>query len=112
MRVFRKARRILRLSLFQTESRLFLFLTRRSLADRNVISEWKRYYSDHQKYCLFTDCITGYGIKELPQAVRKILSSKIDRYMEKGMTGRAVRAMVVGIPNVGKSTLINRLAES
>ena len=83
-----------------------------SLADRNVISEWKRYYSDHQKYCLFTDCITGYGIKELPQAVRKILSSKIDRYMEKGMTGRAVRAMVVGIPNVGKSTLINRLAKA
>ncbi len=83
-----------------------------SLADPKVISEWKQYYGDERKYCLFTDCITGYGIKELPKAVRKILSSKLDRYNEKGMSGRAVRAMVVGIPNVGKSTLINRLAKA
>ena len=83
-----------------------------SLADPNVISEWKRYYVDERKDCLFTDCITGYGIKELPHAVRKILSSKLDRYAEKGMSGRPVRAMVVGIPNVGKSTLINRLAKA
>ena len=83
-----------------------------SLADPNVISEWKRYYGDERKDCLFTDCITGYGIKELPHAVRKILSSKLDRYAEKGLSGRPVRAMVVGIPNVGKSTLINRLAKA
>lgn len=50
-----------------------------------MISEWKRYYGDERKDCLFTDCITGYGIKELPHAVRKILSSKLDRYAEKGM---------------------------
>ena len=57
-----------------------------------------------------TDCTTGAGIKELPGAVRELLADKLARFEEKGMSGRAVRAMVVGIPNVGKSSLINRLA--
>lgn len=82
-----------------------------SLADPSVTDLWKKHYEKQGHDCLFTDCITGYGIRELPEAVRRALSEKIDRYAERGMAGRALRAMVVGIPNVGKSSLINRLAK-
>lgn len=81
-----------------------------SLADPNAVAIWKKYYAERGKHCIFTDCTTGQGIKELPGAVREILADKVSAFESKGMTGRAIRAMVVGIPNVGKSSLINRLA--
>ncbi len=81
-----------------------------SLADPNAVAIWKKYYAERGKHCIFTDCTTGQGIKELPGAVRKILADKVSAFESKGMAGRAIRAMVVGIPNVGKSSLINRLA--
>lgn len=55
------------------------------------------------------DSQNGYGISQIAPKVREILSEKIKRYEEKGAVGRSVRAMIVGIPNVGKSSLINRL---
>lgn len=70
----------------------------------------EKYYAEREKHCIFTDCTTGQGIKELPEAVREILADKVSAFESKGMAGRAIRAMVVGIPNVGKSSLINRLA--
>ena len=81
-----------------------------SLADPNAVAIWKKYYAEREKHCIFTDCTTGQGIKELPEAVREILADKVSAFESKGMAGRAIRAMVVGIPNVGKSSLINRLA--
>lgn len=81
-----------------------------SLADPDITARWKREFEESGGACAFTDCTTGAGIKELPAAVRDILADRIARFEEKGMGGRAVRAMVVGIPNVGKSSLINRLA--
>lgn len=81
-----------------------------SLADPNAVAIWKKYYAERGKHCIFTDCTTGQGIKELPGAVREILADKVSAFESKGMAGRAIRAMVVGIPNVGKSSLINRLA--
>ena len=81
-----------------------------SLADPNAVAIWKKYYAERGKHCIFTDCTTGQGIKELLGAVREILADKVSAFESKGMAGRAIRAMVVGIPNVGKSSLINRLA--
>lgn len=81
-----------------------------SLADPNTVASWKKYYAARGRHCIFTDCTTGQGIKELPGAVREILADKVNSFEEKGMAGRSIRAMVVGIPNVGKSSLINRLA--
>ncbi len=81
-----------------------------SLADPDAVAIWKKYYAERGKHCIFTDCTTGQGIKELPGAVRGILADKVSTFESKGMAGRAIRAMVVGIPNVGKSSLINRLA--
>lgn len=81
-----------------------------SLADPSVTDLWKKKYQSENRVCLFTDCITGEGYRELPEAIRAAMHEKLERYRQKGMNGRALRAMIVGIPNVGKSSLINRLA--
>ena len=67
-------------------------------------------YTDSHTVCLLCDCVTGEGINKLPDAIRTVLHDRVERYEEKGQAGRHLRAMVVGVPNVGKSTLINRMS--
>ena len=62
--------------------------------------------------CLLTDCATGDGLNRLSPAIHEILHEKVERYEAKGMSGRRLKAMIVGIPNVGKSSLINRITGS
>ena len=59
---------------------------------------------------LFIDCKTGVGLNRIEPEIRTVLQEKIRRYENKGMSGKRLKAMVVGIPNVGKSTFINCLA--
>ena len=59
--------------------------------------------------CILTDCTSGAGLNRLAPAVRELCAEKLARWEAKGMRGKQLRAMVVGIPNVGKSSLINRL---
>ena len=87
-------------------------LSKSSLADPSVTARWKEYYKKKGVPCLFIDSVTGSGVNEIMPTVRSILQEKLDRYEEKGMTGRSIKAMIVGIPNSGKSSLINRLAGS
>ena len=89
---------------------LVKILNKSSLADRSALNAWRDFYKKKGVTCLPVDCITGEGIKSVPDAVRLVLADKIERYADRGMTGRRLRAMIVGIPNVGKSSLINRLA--
>ena len=86
-----------------------LLLNKASLADPAQNKRWQQCYTDANTTCLLTDCVTGEGLKSMAPAIREILSEKLKRYEEKGMLGRRVRAMVLGIPNVGKSSLINRI---
>ena len=79
--------------------------TKPRLANPAATSAWVRYYST----ALAIDTITGEGVKSISPAVRDILSEKLKRYADKGMSGRHIRAMIVGIPNVGKSSLVNKL---
>lgn len=81
-----------------------------TLADPESISRWKRYYEKEGKTCLFIDSSSRAGINEIPDKIRGLLSEKLARYENKGMTGKTLRVMIAGIPNVGKSSLINRLA--
>ena len=81
-----------------------------SLADHSVTEEWIKYYRKKDVYCLAYDAVTGEGKNALLPAIETLLADKLAKYAEKGMDGRHIRAMVVGIPNVGKSTLINHLA--
>jgi len=87
-----------------------VLLTKAALADPAATKRWVEYYSaksDHK--CLAIDTVSGDGIKMISPAIREILKEKLERYAAKGMIGRQIRAMIVGIPNVGKSSLVNKL---
>ncbi len=85
-------------------------LSKSSLADPEAGQIWQEYYKSSGKRAVFTDCITGFGMNHLAQAVDEMLCAKREKYDMKGMTGRSLKAMIVGIPNVGKSSLINKLS--
>ncbi len=86
-----------------------ILLNKASLADPAVTKEWIRRLTNENTVCIETDCVTGAGLSQIAPALRKLCEEKLTRYEEKGMSGRSLKAMVVGIPNVGKSSLINRL---
>ncbi len=88
-----------------------LILTKATLASPDITKAWLEHYKKNGVYAVVIDSTTGEGITTLADAVREVLSEKIARYREKGMEGRAIKAMIVGIPNVGKSSLINRIAK-
>ena len=87
-------------------------LNKASIADKSATKKWIEYYKSQNKYAISVDCISGEGFSLLAQAVKDILADKIKRYEDKGMSGRKLKAMFVGIPNVGKSSLINKLCGS
>ena len=86
-----------------------LLLNKASLADPTVTDYWCKQFTTDTTRCIETDCISGMGIQKIAPALKSLCEEKITRYEEKGMHGRAIKAMVVGIPNVGKSSLINKL---
>ena len=88
---------------------LVTLLNKSMLADPAATERWIVHYRGKGQICLAADCVSGKGMEQLMPAIRKLLADKITRYEKKGMSGRRLRAMVVGIPNVGKSSLINRL---
>ena len=83
-----------------------------SLADPEVSKLWREYYKSIGQTAIFYDCREGDNLQLIAPTVREILDEKLDRYESKGMTGRRLKAMMVGIPNVGKSSLINALAKN
>jgi len=89
---------------------LLTILNKASLADPDITALWREEFASRGQNAIVTDCQTNQGISAIRPAIERILSEKIERYENKGMSGRTLKAMVVGIPNVGKSTLINRLA--
>lgn len=86
-----------------------ILLNKASLADPEVTHAWKKELSDSHTVCLETDCVTGMGLAQIAPTLRRLCAEKVERYEQKGMSGRSLKAMVVGIPNVGKSSLINQL---
>ena len=87
-----------------------ILLNKASLSDSDKNRQWLEKYKNKALPCLLTDCTTGLGIKQVPEELKKICSSRLEKYENKGMSGRRLKIMVLGIPNVGKSSLINRLA--
>lgn len=80
-----------------------------SLADPAVTAKFMEQCRAEGGNALAIDCVTGDGLKNIAPAVRRILKDIVQKYESKGMHGRALKAMIVGIPNVGKSSLVNRL---
>lgn len=85
-------------------------LNKSDLADKSATRRWVKYYKEQGISALPLDCKSGAGINEYRKLVREVLSEKIESNAQKGMVGKALRIMVVGIPNTGKSSFINRLA--
>ena len=89
--------------------RLVVF-NKADIADPAVTKEWQEYYKSHGVRTLALDCRSGKGLKELVPAVRQELHDLLEKRKARGMESRPIRMMIVGVPNVGKSSLINRLA--
>ena len=87
-----------------------ILLNKASLADPAVTKAFCAKYANEHTVCIETDCISGHGLNKIAPAIRELCGEKLARYEEKGMIGRSLKAMVVGIPNVGKSSLINKIS--
>ena len=88
---------------------MLVILNKAGLADPSMTKLCEAHLTKKDTFCLPVDCMTGEGIRAIVPTVREILKEKIERHESRGMTGKRLRAMILGIPNVGKSTLINRL---
>ena len=87
-----------------------MVLNKADEADPNITARWISYYEGYNVPTLAVDCRSGRGMNKVIPTVKEVLKDKFDRLAVKGITGRPVRMMIVGIPNVGKSSFINKLA--
>lgn len=86
-----------------------IILNRMDLADPEATKRWAEYFRRKNMAVVVTDCKSRKGINDFQPAVRQVLKEKIERNAARGMN-RPLRVMIVGIPNVGKSTLINQIS--
>lgn len=96
--------------LIANKPRLIVF-TKRDMADESVTKQWISYFEKDGQTVIFIDSQKDNIKKILLENCLKVMDAKIQRDLKRGIHPRAIRAMIVGIPNVGKSTLINRLAK-
>lgn len=87
-----------------------ILLNKCDMADEKVTAEWIKYFRSAGTEAMAVDCRSGKGLNGYTPLVRKVLADKIRQNNDKGMVGKALRVMVVGIPNTGKSSFINKMA--
>ena len=96
-------------SLIGDKPRIVL-LNKCDVADENATKRWLAYYQKQSAAVLAVDCRSGKGLNRFVPLLREVLHDKIQKNEERGMAGKPLRIMVVGIPNTGKSSFINRMA--
>ena len=87
-----------------------ILLNKSDMADKAATEEWIRYYKSQNITAIAIDCKSGKGLNSFKDTVKSTLKEKLEQYASKGMVGKPLRVMIVGIPNVGKSSFINRIA--
>ena len=98
-------------SIIQKKPRIIL-LNKCDVADSQATSMWLKYFRDKGFHAAAVDCRTGKGLNSFYSLVKQALKSVIERNDAKGMSGKPLRLMVVGIPNTGKSSFINRMGKN
>ena len=88
-----------------------IVLNKADLADNNSTNKWIEYYTKKGIKAVAVEANTSKGIKDVIETIKKEYSEIKEKYVQKGRIGKAIRVMVVGIPNVGKSTFINSIAK-
>ncbi|MEE1107383.1 ribosome biogenesis GTPase YlqF [Macrococcoides canis] len=88
-----------------------VLLNKMDMANLNETKKWMQFFEDKGFYPVLIDSKNGKNLSQVTKAAEIVTQEKFDRMRQKGLRPRAIRAMIVGIPNVGKSTLINRLAK-
>jgi ribosome biogenesis GTPase A len=88
-----------------------VILNKKDMADEAETARWLERFRESGSEAVAINSLDGKGLQQVTKAAQQILKEKWDRMKAKGIRPRAIRAMIVGIPNVGKSTLINRLAK-
>lgn len=88
-----------------------IVLNKADLADNNATNKWIEYYAKKCIKAVAVEANTSKGIKDVIEAIKEEYSEIKEKYAQKGRIGKAIRVMVVGIPNVGKSTFINSIAK-
>lgn len=94
----------------QNKPRLIL-LNKADLADPRITDQWVRYFKERNIDSLPINAIKGEGLPKAAAEAKRLFAPKMEALMKKGIRPRATRAMILGIPNVGKSSLINRMAK-
>ena len=89
-----------------------IVLNKTDLADNMQNEAWKKHFNSNGQVCILTDSNLGKGINEVTKAIEEIMKEELEKYAEKGRTGRKIKAMILGIPNVGKSSFINRIVKT
>ncbi|MCQ2434624.1 MAG: ribosome biogenesis GTPase YlqF [Oscillospiraceae bacterium] len=87
-----------------------VILNKADMADPALTQKWIAYYQKRGAAVITADSKSGKGVKNFSSALRTLLAPQLAQFAAKGMKGRPIRVMILGIPNVGKSSLINRLA--
>ena len=87
-----------------------LLMNKYDLADNKVTDQWIKYYEDKGYFVAKVNSKNGKGVRAVNDVIQKACKEKIERDRKRGIINRPIRAMIVGIPNVGKSTFINSFA--
>lgn len=88
-----------------------VLLNKCDMANQNATSRWIDYYASQGVTAIAVDCKSGKGLNKFAPAVNNVLAERRERLKAKGMVNPMLRIMIVGIPNVGKSSFINRVAK-
>lgn len=89
-----------------------ILLNKSDLTESRVTREWMKELSKDNVKAIEVNCLNGKGLNQIKPALEELLKEKLERYKAKGLVNVVIRVMVVGIPNVGKSTFINKMAKN